>query len=169
TVGDPRGPTGSSGDLVGPLAVGADVEDPRAPEHDLLQVPDVVVVQARAEAEALAERKGDPPRTGSGPDQRETRQLQADRPRRRTLAEPGRAAEQEVVNGLPSFTRRLQEQCQLFLYTILPDELGERAGTERDVELLVFRGQHGCLGQAIFGGVWLVTRQVHHVAHGPTC
>src|SRR5436190_2708201 len=203
TVGDPRGPTGSSGDLVGPLAVGADVEDPRAPEHDLLQVPDVVVVQARAEAEALAERKGDPPRTGSGPDQRETRQLQADRPRRRTLAEhhverevlegrvehlldgprhavdlvdeehvalpevrqdrgevaralqrgaggglepgrhlvrddlgerglaePRRAAEQQVVNGFPSFARRLQEQCELFLHTILPDELSERAGTQ---------------------------------------
>src|SRR4029077_4264101 len=87
----------------------------------------------------------------------------------RGLAEPRRAAEQEGVDGLPSFARRLQEQRELFLHTILPDELGERAGTERDVELVVFGGQDGCLGQAVIGGVRLVARQVHYVAHRPTC
>src|SRR5437763_5357985 len=242
TVGDPGGPAGSPGDLVGPLAVGTDLEDPRAPEHDLLEVPDVVIVQARAEPEPLPERQRDPSRTGGGPDQREARQIQADRPRRRALAEhhverevlesrvehlldgprhavdlvdeehvalaevrqdrrevaralqsgaggglepgrhrvrddlgerglaePRRAAEQQVVNGLPSFARRLQEQCELFLHTILPDELSERAGTQGDVELVVFRGHDGCLGQTIIGGLGLVARQVHHVAHRPTC
>ena len=58
-----------------------------AAPDDLLQIVDVVELQAQRNAEALAQRRGDQPGAGGRADQRERRQVDADRARRRPLAD----------------------------------------------------------------------------------
>src|SRR5205823_4900298 len=53
------------------------------------------------------------------------------------LAEPGRADEQDVVECLAARLRRLERDRELFLDPLLADEVVERAGAERALQLLV--------------------------------
>ena len=62
-------------------------EDARGALDDRDEVGGVVVVEAGDEAEAVAQRAGDETGARGGADEREARQLEADRPRRRALAD----------------------------------------------------------------------------------
>ena len=64
-----------------------DAEDAGGALHDRDEVGGVVVVEAGDEAEAIAQRAGDEAGAGGGADEREARQLEADRTRRRALAD----------------------------------------------------------------------------------
>ena len=60
---------------------------PAARADDRLEVGDLVVVEPRDETEAIAQRPGDRAGACGGADEREAREVESDRPRRRSLAE----------------------------------------------------------------------------------
>ena len=70
-----------------PSASTLHAEDPGGPGDDVDEVVGLVVVEAGDEAEAVAERAGDRAGAGGGADEREARQVEADRPGGRALAE----------------------------------------------------------------------------------
>src|SRR5436189_204040 len=74
-------------DLEGTARLQRHAEDARGTLDDGDEVVDVVVVEAGDEAEAVAQRTGDEASAGGGADQREAGQVEADRARRRTLAD----------------------------------------------------------------------------------
>ena len=55
----------------------------------------------------------------------------------RGLAEPRRTGEQHVIEGLGALARRLEEDAQLLLHALLPDEVVEPARAQRAVELVL--------------------------------
>ena len=75
---------------MGALAVDLDVEDPGGALDDQRQVLGAVVLEAVADAEAVAQRRGQEARAGGRADQRERRQRQGDGARARALAEHDR-------------------------------------------------------------------------------
>ena len=64
-------------------------------------------------------------------------ELAPDDLRERRLAEPRRAGEQNVVERLAAPVRGVERDRELLLDSLLPDEVGERAGPERALELLL--------------------------------
>ena len=70
-------------------------------------------------------------------------ELLADDLGERRLAEAGRADEQHVVESLAARLRGLEHDRELFLRPLLPHEVGEPAGTERGLELLVLLPERG--------------------------
>ena len=67
----------------------------------------------------------------------------------RGLAQARRTAEQQVVDGLAAAPRAVDQQRQLLLHPLLPDELVERRRPQRDVELAILRVDDGGLDQAV--------------------
>ena len=65
------------------------------------------------------------------------------------LPEPGRPAEQEMVDRVAALARAFEEHLQLLLHPVLPHELVEGARAQRDVELAVLRAQRVGLDQAL--------------------
>ena len=57
----------------------------------------------------------------------------------RGLAQPGRPAEEQVVDGFAPLARPVDQERELLLDPLLSDELLERSRPERDVELGVVR------------------------------
>ena len=70
-------------------------------------------------------------------------ELVRDDARERGLAETGRPGEQEVVGRLPTAARRLEDDAEVLLQLGLPDELGERARPQADLEREVPRVGRG--------------------------
>jgi Holliday junction DNA helicase RuvA len=66
------------------------------------------------------------------------------------LAETRRAAEQQVVGGVPASPRPVEHELELLLDPRLPQELGEAAGPQRRVELRVAGDRRG--GQDLVHG-----------------
>ena len=54
SVGDPRGAATSAGDFRAALVRDVDVEQPRAPVHDVFEIGDLVEVEVSGEAESIA-------------------------------------------------------------------------------------------------------------------
>ena len=84
---DARRAAGAAGDLGG--AVGGQIErqDAGTARQDLRQLGSLIKQQPQRNAETLAQRPGDQPRAGRRADQRERRQVDADRARARPLAD----------------------------------------------------------------------------------
>ena len=81
--------------------------------------------------------------TGPGGGAEADAQLARDDLRQRGLAEPRRAEEQHMVERLAAALRGLDEHAQILARRLLPDELVERLGPQRGVDIL---------GPAIGGG-----------------
>src|SRR5438874_3974548 len=77
----------AAGDLAGTVVVDLDAEDAGGARNDRLEVGRRVVLEPGDEPEAVAQRPGDEARAGGGPDEREAREIEADRARRRALAQ----------------------------------------------------------------------------------
>src|SRR5579859_5822455 len=71
-------------------------------------------------------------------------ELLVDDVREARLAEPRRAGEQEMVEGVAASLRRGERDRQLLLHALLPDELVEPARTERLLDLDLFLLDHRC-------------------------
>ena len=83
----PRRAARPAGDLMRPFRRQRQPEQPRAAPHDLLELRHLVEFEPDGNAEALAERRGEQPGARGGADQREAGEIDADRPRRRPLAD----------------------------------------------------------------------------------
>ena len=86
-VGDAGRAPGAAGDLLRAFRLERHAEDAGGALDDGDEVVGVVVVEAGDEAEAVAQRAGDQTGAGGGTDQREAREVEADRSRRRALAD----------------------------------------------------------------------------------
>ena len=86
-VGDPRRAARPRGDLGRTLRRDGYAEQPGRAVHDPVELGDVVELEVAGEAEPVAQRPGQQPGPGGGPDHRERRDLQRDRGGARPLAD----------------------------------------------------------------------------------
>src|SRR5712691_2061159 len=212
-VGDARRAARAAGDLDRSVIIESNLQQARGAAHDRRQLVLAVELQARDDAEAVAQRVGQHAGARGGAGERERRQIELDRARRRALADhdvdleilergvqdlldhrrqavdlvdeqhvpgfqirqdrgeisralenrprglaqidphfarddvrerglaqPRRAEQQHVVQRLAARARRLDEDLELAADLLLPDILGEAAGPQRALELLLLRG-----------------------------
>ena len=107
---------------------------------DLVHEQDLALVEGsedrRQVALAVERRAGH----GTQPDT----ELGTDHVREARLAEPRRSGQQDVLESFATTARGLERNSQLLAQPLLPNELVERAGAKRAVELLVaLRLEHG--------------------------
>src|SRR4029077_5159326 len=67
----------------------------------------------------------------------------------RGLAQAGRTAEEQVVHRLPPAPRAVDQELELLLHALLPYEVREGRGPQRDVELPILGIDGRSLDQAI--------------------
>ena len=99
---------------------------------DLVDEQDVAVLkigQQRGEIARLGDHR---PRGGAKPDPH----LERDDLRKRRLAEPGRPEHQHMVERIAALLRRGHEHPQIVARGLLPDELVERLGAQRGVDVI---------------------------------
>ena len=96
-VGDPRRAARARGDRLRALGVDLDLEDARRALDDLREVRGAVVLEPVADAEAVAQRRGQQAGAGGGADQREGRQRQRQGARAGALAEDDRSSPSSIA------------------------------------------------------------------------
>ncbi len=83
SIGNSRRAARAPRHFLRPLAIRFDAEQPRRALDDFGELVDGVELQPLHDAEAVAQWRGEQPRTGGGAHQREARQVELDRARRR--------------------------------------------------------------------------------------
>src|SRR2546423_6052923 len=109
--------------------------DDRVQSVDLIDEENITRAQVqedRAEGALVIDR-------GAGADLDGNAQLVGDDVRQRGLAEPGRPAQEHMLDGLVAAPRGFEQDAEVLAHLQLSDVLGEEAGAQREVELLVVR------------------------------
>ena len=109
-----------------------DLLDRRREAVDLVDEQDVAVLEIGEQGGEVARLGDDRPGGGAEADA----ELAGDDLRQRGLAEAGRAEEEDMVERVAAALRRLDEHPQILARRLLADELVERLGPKRGVDIL---------------------------------